>query len=70
MFFIAVAFVLSLLWKLKFPLTYKEKVKGGLYCYLTADICILTEHFYKCFLSSKEVVQIPHLDLLPWQLKV
>ena len=46
----------------------KEKV--GIYCYLTAGTCILTERFYKCLLSSKEVVQIPHFDLLPWQLKV
>ena len=54
---------------LKFPLTYNEK-SGRRSSNLTAGTCILTEHFYKCLLSSKEVVQIPHFDLLPWQLKV
>ena len=58
-FFIAVAHVLIM-----------RKVKIGLYCYLTAGACILTERFYKCSLSSKEVVQIPHFNFLPWQLKV
>ena len=47
-----------------------RKVKVGLYCYLTTGTCILTERFYKCLLRRKEVVQIPHFDLLPWQQKV
>ena len=65
MFFIAVAHMLSLLWQLKFPLTYNEKSESRSFFYLTAGTCILTERFYKCLLSSKEVVQIPHFDLLP-----
>ena len=71
-----ICFVLPLLMcfrcygNLKFPLTYNEKSESVFYCYLTADTCILTERFYKYLLSSKEVVQIPHFDLLPWHPKV
>ena len=50
MFFIAVAYVLSLLWQLKVQLTYNGKVKIILYCYLTADI--LTRVLQKCPLNS------------------
>ena len=59
MFFIAVAHMLSLLWKIKVSIDIMGKVKVGLYFYLTADN-IMTKVLQKCSLSSP----LPNIRIL------
>ena len=51
---------------LKFLLTYNEKSESRSLLLSHCRYMYFDRTFYKCLLSSKEVIQISHFDLLPW----